>query len=173
MDTLHSKFEYIYDKESDAVFRFCLLRVSNRDEALDITHECFMKFWRSMQNGNKIGSDRALLYTIARHLIIDWYRKKKSISLDSIMEERDNVPGDILLQISIENVEIGSEGRLLLEKLDKLPPSYREPLYLRFVEDLMPEEIGKILGITSNAAGVRVQRGLAELRKITGHDKDK
>ncbi len=52
--SLVHKFEKIYEKESDAVFRFCLFRVSDREQALDITQETFLRLWQSLSDGKEI-----------------------------------------------------------------------------------------------------------------------
>ncbi|MGH7249871.1 MAG: RNA polymerase sigma factor, partial [Minisyncoccia bacterium] len=72
---------------------------------------------------------------------------------------------------SINNFGLAAEGRYLLDKINELSPTFKEPVYLRFVEGLSPPEIGIILGISANAASVRVNRGILELRKITGYNK--
>ena len=161
-------FKRIYEEQSDGIFRFCLVRVSNREQALDLTQETFLRFWNTLQKGEKIENNRAFLFTVTRRLIIDWYRKKKSVSLDSMMDD-ENMPFDLPDEKSINITEFGAEGRFLLEKINDLPPTYRDPVYLRYVEDLSPKEIGNILYISENAASVRINRGLEELRKITGY----
>jgi len=163
-------FERIYGDQSDAIFRFCVLRVSDREQALDITQETFLRLWQTLLQAKKISNERAFLFTVAHRLIIDWYRKKKSLSLDRMIfsneekEGRYDVPDETT---EMTNLELKAEGRHLLESMEKLTPSYREPVYLRFVEGLSPQEIGSILGISANAASVRVRRGILELRKKT------
>lgn len=163
-------FEKIYEHESDAIFRFCLVRVSNREQALDITQDTFLRFWQSLEKKEDILNNRAFLFTIAHRLIIDWYRKKKSFSLDHMLSVDNEGGYDVLDEKSTkDNSLFGAEGRFLLEKINMLDLSYRNPVYLRFVEDLSPGEIGEILGISANAASVRINRGIGELKKITGY----
>lgn len=172
---LINKFEEIYSLESDAIFRFCLLRVSDRDQALDITQETFLRLWQSIQDGNDILNNKAFLFTIARRLVIDWYRKKKSLSLDYLMiKDSDGESRDFVDEhTNIDNLLSGAEGRFLLKKINEISSSNRDSVYLRFVEDLSPGEIAKILGISTNAASVRINRGLEELKKISGYNIDK
>ncbi len=47
-------FKKIYNEESDSIFRFCLIRVSNREQALDITQETFLRLWKSLLEDEKI-----------------------------------------------------------------------------------------------------------------------
>jgi RNA polymerase sigma-70 factor (ECF subfamily) len=168
-------FEKIYGDESDAIFRFCLVRVSNREQALDIMQETFLRLWQSLsQKKDTILNTRAFLFTVAHNLIIDWYRKKKSISLDYIMYKDEEIEYELVDETTQpSNLELKTEGRYLLDKINELTPTCRHPVYLRFVEGLSPPEIGSILGISSNAASVRVNRGLLELRRKTGYDTDK
>ncbi|KKT00994.1 MAG: ECF subfamily RNA polymerase sigma factor [Candidatus Nomurabacteria bacterium GW2011_GWF2_43_8] len=167
-----NKFEKIYGEESDAIFRFCLIRVSSREQALDITQETFLRLWRSLfEKKEEIRNSRAFLFTVAHRLIIDWYRKKKSISLESIMhKEEGETEYEPVDEKTSDGFGLEAEGRYLLDKIGELSPTSRHPVYLRFVEGLSPEEIGKILGISANAASVRVNRGLSELRKKTGYN---
>ena len=167
---INDTFKKIYEEQSDPIFRFCLVRVSNREQALDLTQETFLRLWNTLQKGEKIENNRAFLFTVTRRLIIDWYRKKKSISLDHMIDD-ENIPYDLPDEKSINIKEFGAEGRFLLEKINTLSPTYRDPVYMRFVEDLSPKEIGNILYISENAASVRINRGLEELRKITGYNK--
>jgi RNA polymerase sigma-70 factor (ECF subfamily) len=162
-------FKNIYEEESDTIFRFCLVRVSNREQALDITQETFLRLWKNMQEGKTVLNNKAFLFTIAHRLVIDWYRKKKSVSLDKMME--GNEDSYDLPDEKSTGIEIGAEGRYLLEKINELELTYRDPVYLRFVEDLSPQEIGNILSISANAVSVRINRGIEELRKMTGYNK--
>lgn len=164
-------FENIYKKESDAIFRFCFMRVSDREQALDITQETFTRFWQKLQKDEDIQNNRAFIFMIARNLIIDWYRKKKAISLDKMIEnDLEDTPYFTVDDSSIDNLELGPESRYVLDKVNELPPSARDPIYMRFVEGLSPSEIGEILGISTNAASVRINRGLIELKKKTGYN---
>ncbi|MDD3662669.1 MAG: RNA polymerase sigma factor [Candidatus Pacebacteria bacterium] len=171
-DNLKNQFESIYQDQSDAVFRFCLIRVSNREQALDLTQETFLRLWQTMSSGEKIKNNRAFIFTVARRLIIDWYRKKKSLSIDNLSFGNEEDEGEFEImdeKTSFGNTFLEAEGRYLIDNIKKISSSYREAVYLRFVEDLSPPEIGEILGLSSNVISVRINRGLLELRKNTGY----
>jgi RNA polymerase sigma-70 factor (ECF subfamily) len=168
---INNVFNKIYEEQSDAIFRFCLIRVSNREQALDITQETFLRLWKSLLDNEDILNSRAFLFTVAKRLIIDWYRKKKSISLDKMIDDENSY--DISDEKDKNIIGLEAEGRFLQEKIGELSESYRDAVYFRFVEDLSPEEIGKILDISTNAASVRINRGIQELREKTGYNKDK
>lgn len=157
----------VYNAESDAVFRYCFFRTSDREIALDITQETFMRYWDTMKNGAEaIRHDRALLFTIARRLVIDWYRKKKTVSLEAKAEEYDSDPFEVADESSSNTIEMDIEARHVIEKIKELDETYRHVIYLRFVEDMKPQEIADVLEVSANVVSVRINRGLKELRKI-------
>ena len=164
-----------YNKLSDSVFRYCIFRISDREMALDITQEAFTKYWDALAAGQNVKNDKALIFTIVRNLIIDYYRKKKSLSLEALMENED---GESFEEFVLEpsnkkyEIELETEGRFLINSIKNLPKSYQQIMYLRYVEGMNPDEISKILGISINATSVRIHRGIEELKKITGYDKN-
>jgi RNA polymerase sigma-70 factor (ECF subfamily) len=126
-----------------------------------------------LAEGEKVNNDRALIFTIARNLIIDYYRKKKSVSLDALSETDDEdkcIEEFVLIDGNKKyDIEIETEGRFLISKIIELPKAYQQIIYLRYIEGMNPDEIAKILGISVNAASVKIHRGIAELKKITGY----
>ncbi|MEK7575146.1 MAG: sigma-70 family RNA polymerase sigma factor [Patescibacteria group bacterium] len=172
-NTLQNTFNTIYTEESNAIFRFCYTRVSSREQALDLTQETFLRLWQTLSDGKTVSNYRAFLFTVARHLIIDWYRKKKSLSLEGLAEEDETKsyadPSDGSTNI---DRELDAEGRYVKEKIQLLDATYRDAIHLRFVEGLPPTVIGRILGISTNAVSVRINRGIEKLRFLTGYDID-
>ncbi len=156
-------FAEIYERESDAVFRFCLLRTSDREMALDFTQDTFMRFWNTLLTDKDIKNSRTFLFTIARNIIIDWYRKKKSLSLDALLEGIGDDKSSFSA-VARENVEIEAEAEYLIRKIALLDEPYQHAVYLRCVEELKPREIAEILGESANVISVRISRGLEQLR---------
>lgn len=159
------QFENVYAKEVDGIWRFCLWKVSDGDTALDITQECFMRYWDELAGGAEITNARAFLFTVARRLVIDWYRKKRAVSLES-MTVQEGDPFDPPDERTLDALGVGGEARYAVAMLDRLDPTYRQAVYLRYVEGLGPKEIAEILNITADAASVRIHRGMRELRAL-------
>ncbi len=156
------EFQAVYDAESDAVFRFCLLRTSDHDQALDLTQDTFMRFWNTLSKEKEIKNSRAFLFAVARNLIIDWYRKKKAVSLESLLIEGAEDKNDLLSAGG--EVEINAEASYLIRQINLLDETYRDAVYLRCVEGMKPKEIGAIIGESANVVSVRINRGLRILR---------
>jgi RNA polymerase sigma-70 factor (ECF subfamily) len=72
-----SVFTELYQAHLEAVFNYCLFRVSNRAVAEDLTADIFERAWRTRQ---RYQPERAAfstwLFTIARHLVTDWQRRR-------------------------------------------------------------------------------------------------
>ncbi len=174
-DDLKKQFAKMYVDEADSIYRFCLLRTSDKEVALDIMQESFLSFWEVVAAGRvEVHRGRAFLFTIARNRIIDWYRRKKAVSLDALAEAAET---DIEVFMESEDgkaqIEMSHEARALLGKIRDLDATYQQAVYLRYVEDLRPKEIAQILGVTVNVVSVRLHRGLKQLRKVAGYDEAK
>jgi RNA polymerase sigma-70 factor (ECF subfamily) len=141
------------------------------EQALDLSQEVFTRLWQSMnQAGTGIEYPRAFIFTVARNAIIDWYRKKKAVSLEAMESEEIGEPYEPLSDSAVMDSRLEGEGRFLVDKINQLSPGHKDAVYLRFVEGLSPPDIAKILKISTNAASVRINRGIEELRKVTGYD---
>lgn len=158
------EFTDIYRDFSDSIFRFCYFRTSDREQALDLVQESFVRLWNELALGKAIENPRAFLFAVARNLIIDYYRKAKTLSLDALAENDENsyrLPKDM-------NAFVNAEARYLIEKIQDLDPPFRQVIYLRYVEEMMPKEIAEITGESVNAVSIRITRGMEKLRKLVG-----
>ncbi len=166
------EFAAAFEEYADAMFAHCYFRVSNRERALEITQDTFMKVWDFIQKGGTVKNMRAFLYTTLRRLIIDEYRKKKSDSLDAMLEA-ETVPTAISAALSTgslaeEEYRIGAsmDAKKLRETIVKLSTKDAELVTLRYIDNLSARAIGKILGINAAAANVRAHRALKKLKTL-------
>lgn len=158
---LHNSFLEAYDEHHDAIFRFCLIKIRNRDIALDITQDTFTKTWEYLSAGKNVDNMRAFLYQVARNLVIDHTRKKKSYSLDEIMET--GVEFGIDTQDRLENQ---IDGKQALGILDELKDADRDILIMRYVDDLSIPEIAEAINERENTVSVRVHRALKKAEQL-------
>lgn len=164
---LEQSFTDAFDRYADELFRHASFRLSDRDKAQELVQETFMRSWSSARAGTEIKDMRAFLYRTLRHLIIDEYRRKKSSSLDALMEDEN--ASDALLEDEHDEMAAAVDrldGARALAMLSALPDAYAEVLTLRFVDGLSPQEIGKRLDENENTASVRIHRALKALRKL-------
>lgn len=156
-----------YQTHSDALFRHAFFRLSDRERALDLTQDAFIKAWDYVRGGGDVRSPKSFLFRILNNLIIDEYRRSKTESLDKKLE--DNPATEALFaEGSVWEVEEGMDEKNLMEKVQdaikELSEEYRTVVTLRYVEGFSPKEIARMIGSTENAVSVRIHRGVAKLK---------
>lgn len=164
---LEMEFSKAYDELSDAIFRHCFFRVSDREVALDLVQETFFKVWRSISSGSEVENMKALLFKTASNLIIDYYRKKKSFSLDEMSEEIDFDPSGE----DHSEIEKNAEWSIVKSVLNKLDEKNKEVMILRYVDGFSVGEVAEILGESENVVSVRLHRATAKAKEIFNNEK--
>jgi RNA polymerase sigma-70 factor (ECF subfamily) len=161
-EELEREFLAAYDAHADALFRHCYIRVRDRDAAKDIVQEAFTRTWVYMSEGKKVEYLRAFLYRVSNNLIVDGARKKKSSSLDAMMEDDGFEVRDESIREPVDKLEV-RQALGLLKSLDEI---YRTAITMRFIDEMTPREIAKRLGVTENVVSVRIHRGVERLAKL-------
>lgn len=161
------RFLKAFEEYNDALFRHAFLRVSNREKAIDLVHDTFTKVWAYLRGGYEIDNFRPFLYKVLNNLIIDEYRRRKESSLDALLEIDgvDEGSFDDLSESTVEALAATIDGRKAFDLLEEMPDQYREVIILRFVDQLGPREISKLIEETENVVSVRIHRGLKLLRQ--------
>lgn len=163
-------FNEAFRLHADALFRHAQFRVSNRERALEITQDTFLKAWDYVQQGGEVQQYKSFLFRILNNLIIDEYRKHKQHSLDEIME---NDTGEMEMKLSegsVREAEERLDEETLIERvrarIPELPEAYRTAVTLRYVDGFSPKEIATMIGVSENVVSVRIHRGVLKLRQL-------
>jgi RNA polymerase sigma-70 factor (ECF subfamily) len=151
------------------LFRYLVYLTASRERAEDFFQETWI---RVLERGHQYdGKSRfeSWLFSIARHLVIDWQRQKKMQSLDSLVEPEsgdaiefadDHAPSPLNMVLT------GEEAAAVQASLERLPVIHREVLLLRFQEELPLIEIATVLGVPLATVKSRLYRGLEGLRSL-------
>ena len=156
-----------YESHADGLFRFLALKVSDREVASDLLQETFARAWNYAASGQTILEWKPFLFRTAYNLVVDTYRKRRSVSLDVLIEDQGFAIPDDGDAVSIRRAEF----RRMRSAIDTLDEAYRDVLVFRFSDDLPPREIARIMGLTENVVSVRIHRGLKMLRERLGPPK--
>ncbi len=159
----NDQFMEYYERYHNDIFRFCMIKTSDRSRSLEITQETFMRFWKYIISGKDIKQERPLLYRIANNLIIDSYRKKKAILVEnfSLGKYENNISIDYS-----EKQENILDGERIINILNELPDLNREIITLRFINDFSISEIAKTVKLDNKTVSVYLHRGIKQLRKL-------
>ena len=168
-----AQFLEAFDAYADALFRHAFFRVSDREKAKDLVADTFTKTWDYLVKGNTIDDFRPFLYRALNRLIIDEYRKKKTDSLDTLLDEDDVPLGAFaeLVEGSFDELAITLDAKRIPELLAAMPESYREVVVMRHIDELQPAEIAELLGEPVNTVSVRIHRGMQRLVKYAKEQK--
>lgn len=153
-----------YEAHRGVIYRYVRFRVATREAAEDVTSDVFLKALRFLGRYDpKRAPARAWLLHIARNAVADHLRvlrRRRSLHVSL-----DRVP-DLVIDTPSPEERILSEERMqkLLNCNRTLRAADQEILSLRYGAELSNHEIAETLGITDNAAAVRVHRALSRLK---------
>ncbi len=141
------------------------LRAVVRDEAMidDLFQETFLTAWRRLGDYDRSRPFGPWLRGIAAKIMLAWRRQQRRglvLCEEEVLEHLDRrceaihqQPGDTW------------EAKLSSLKgcIDDLPDRYREPIRLRYLEELQTESLAERLGVEMETLKKRLQRGRARL----------
>ncbi|HZQ10821.1 MAG TPA: sigma-70 family RNA polymerase sigma factor [Anaerolineae bacterium] len=155
----------IYNLFADRVFRFIYYRVQDRPHAEDLTNEVFIRMLESITNFHASGDDAALLltgwiFTIARNIVIDYYRRQKTQNADPLSDTAEEIPDDTFdsdFHLTRADLQLA---------LAKLTEEQQTVLLLRFEEGFTSAQIAKMMGKTDMAIKALQRRALASMARL-------
>ena len=161
-----ASFSKLYEMLSEPIYRFIYFKVDDQDLAQDLTAEVFLKCWKELtaQERSEVKHLRAFVYTIARNVVIDFYRSKEnrqssqSVGLDQVQDHP-------LTDAAYKAVEAKIESEQLLVVLKRLKSSYQEVIVLRHVEGLSLKEISQVMKRTPTSTRVLLHRANQALKR--------
>lgn len=145
-------------EQYDKLLRYCYMRTKDSLLAEDIVQETFLKFWQS-RSYKDTGKQMAYLYTIARNLCTDEFRRKTTLDIEvypDLPACKDSEPENVI------------DGIVIEEALERLPEDVREIVVLRYVCGISAADIGKVMGISRFSVNRKLKEGLGILRKLLG-----
>ncbi len=156
----------IFDKYNKKVYRIAYGVVRQREEALDIVQEVFIKLFHSIKNFKGKSHFYTYLYRMVMNTAIDHARKTGKQIISSLDQEGSFQPSD--------DLEKGPE-RILLQKeleervklaMDKLPAEQRAALIFRDVEGLSYQEMAETMGCSIGTVMSRLHYGRKRMQEL-------
>ncbi|MDE5866590.1 MAG: RNA polymerase sigma factor [Lachnospiraceae bacterium] len=140
-------------EQYDKIYRYCYFRLRDKQLAQDITQETFLRFYRQDMT---LDNDKELpyLYTIAKNLCVDEFRRKPFVSIEDIAEEAD-----------FDKSEEWINNLAVKSAMEKLPQEEQELLFLRYVNEISVALICKTIGISRFSVYRRLSKALKKLKE--------
>ncbi|MBY0086823.1 RNA polymerase sigma factor [Brevibacillus brevis] len=160
-DDLNEKMGSIYEQHYMAVYCFLLHFTGNQNETEDLTQEVFTRVVKALPTYDGRVAVKTWLFSIAKHIAIDHYRKQKLYELVSEnwlmrLTAKQGIP-----EVEMDNKE---EMREIKDALQRLKPSYRMVVILRSVEGYSIRETAELLAISEAKVKVVYHRALKKLQ---------
>ena len=148
------------------IFNLAYKFVGRHDEAEDLTQDIFIKIFKALHTFDRRANFQTWLISISRNLCIDHYR--------SVRKERETMARDVDASVltpasrdrsplgELEQVDL---RRRIKEALAELPPTLREAVVLRDLQEFSYQEIATQLRLPEGTVKSRINRGRLELAR--------
>jgi RNA polymerase sigma-70 factor (ECF subfamily) len=152
----------LHEEHGEALYAYAQrLCHGDRQRAEDLVQETMLRAWRhpaSMDPAN--GSVRAWLFTTARHLAIDAWRRR-NVRVAEVVT--DQLPEPLP---EVDEAERAVESWTIAEALNQLSPAHREVLQECFYRGRSVAEAAARLGIPPGTVKSRTHYALRALRVV-------
>lgn len=151
-------YEKLYTKYSDTIFNYFWYRVGHDTMlAEDLMQETFLRAFAHLHRFKIRGySYRTYLTAIAHNVLVDHYRKPKSLPF----EAAEHMPYEIL-----EDLEERSLAEALWRAIQDLPQSGRDKLLMKYQQNMSVKDIARATGSSENAVKLSLSRTRAKLKQ--------
>ncbi|MDZ5471159.1 RNA polymerase sigma factor SigX (plasmid) [Bacillus sp. 31A1R] len=163
---MDSVFDELYSKYHHDIFQFLFYMVKNREQAEDLVQEVYIRVLKSYKQFEGKSSEKTWLFSIARNVAIDSFRKQKGWK-QRIMEKFDwstqqvkddnPIPEEIALR--------KEEYQLIYKCLDHCTVDQKMVVIMRYIQDLSIAETAETLGWTESKVKTTQHRALKVLKK--------
>lgn len=160
-----SKFEVIYDKYSQMIYRVAYSVLRDHHLAQDAAQISFLKIAKKFHliSSDSILDERSYIYQLAKNTARNMLSMEKELVDINKTNGNDLVDERHIIEEAIIQIEDHEETLLLL---DEINPSYGEIIYLKYYRELENIEISELLDLTPNAIRVKLHRALNALKKV-------
>ena len=149
----------LHDEHAAALWGYCLrLTGHDRARAEDVVQETLLRAWRSLPTLERSeGSVRAWLFRVARNIVIDEWRAKRTRSELSVADVPE-VPADA------DRTDQLLQSWVVADALTRLSPEHRAVLLECYYRGRSVAEAARILGIPEGTVKSRTHYALRALR---------
>lgn len=149
----------LYEDHFGILMGVCMRYANNRDDAMDILHDGFIKIYRNIARYQPGTSLIAWMRRIMVNTAIDYYRKqtrRRTEDIDSAYDIVSKTPG-ALSQMSAKEI---------MNCIQLLSPAYRAVFNLYVIEGYSHKEVADILGITESTSRSNLVKARIKLKEM-------
>ena len=141
----------LYERHSDALYRFIRTRLRDPFEAADVMQEVFLEIWRSAGRFEGRSAPRTWIFGIARNKAIDRVRgSARLVAGDPDPDVPDDAPDPEAVAAA------ASDAARVRDCIRGLSDSHRSAIHLAFYDDRPYSEIAEIEGVPVGTVKTRI-----------------
>jgi RNA polymerase sigma-70 factor (ECF subfamily) len=148
------------------LLNFLTRQVKDRHVAADLAQESYVRVLNAQSAGQPVGDPRALLYQVARNLMVDQHRRaevRRHEDLDDFSEDQQPLaPAHLQPDNALASQQV---IRAHVSAIEGLPPRCREAFVLHVFDDLPHAEVARRMGISISMVEKHVVRGMLACRQ--------
>ncbi|WP_156289263.1 RNA polymerase sigma factor SigX [Oceanobacillus salinisoli] len=161
-------FDKLYDSYHKDLFQFIFYMVKDKPLTEDLVQEVYIRVLNSYASFKGESSEKTWLFSIAKHVTYDHFRKKKRkaqriLDFFDWSERGETIPDQNALpeEIAIQSDEM----QRIYKYLDKCTVDQKSVLLLRFIQSFSIQETAEVLNFSISKVKTVQHRGLKTLRK--------
>jgi RNA polymerase sigma-70 factor (family 1) len=151
-------YDLYFERVAAYIYKLCKTQLATEE----LTQETFIKFWMSSRHFHNASTAEPFLFTIAKNLVIDYWRKlaretkfKELLLHDSLTVEHPN---------GAQNLEVADLQKLIDEALAGLSLEKRRIFILRTREEMSSQEIADSLNLAKSTVKNHFSESLKHVR---------
>ena len=157
-------FRSLVERHSRLVFRVAYRMTGNEADAEDVVQETFLKAYRQLGRFESRANFSTWVYRIATNCAIDYMRskpKRESAEEDDVLERAAGDTGEPGAEQLMLAGEIGERVQTALNRLSEME---RAAFVMRHYQGFSIDEIGRALGLKTNATKHSIFRAVRKMR---------
>ncbi|MEC5422429.1 RNA polymerase sigma factor SigX [Virgibacillus sp. C22-A2] len=169
-------FEDLYDKYHQDLFQFIFYMVKDKPLTEDLIQEVYIKVLKSYENFKGESSEKTWLFSIARHVTIDYFRsqsrkRKRILEFFDWSEKGEHIQDSKPLpeDVAIQNEELSR----IYTYLDKCTVDQKSVLILRYIQSFSIQETADILNFSVSKVKTTQHRGLKAVKNLFLDDQER
>ena len=159
-------FDVWFSKHVDELRAYCTRLTGDPSVAEEAVQETFARAWVHIETLSEREEVGPWLYRVARNLCVDSHRARSRLVSADLLPERsaEDITDRPEAVDPVRHVMREEERELVREAMAALTPRHRDVLYLRDIEGLAYEELGRRHGLSGASARAVLARARRRLR---------
>ena len=156
----------LMERYTQKLLRYGRRFLASEDAIGDIVQDVFIAVYENIQSFDPSRRFSPWIYRMAHNAFVDALRKRgRELSYDALELDR-LLPHAAYEDPDLREKEAAEMTVLLEQKLDELPPSYREMIDLYYFEEFSYADIADILHIPIGTVAIRLSRARHKLKSL-------